>query len=75
MKYLKANCDHSFYSLNGELVYCVIKDELLTVKELKRILSPFNFNLKIVCAKYFKKVSISSRKTHLSFGVRIEDQD
>lgn len=75
MKYLKANCDHSFYSLNGELVYCVIKDELLTVKELKRILSPFNFNLKVVCAKYFKKVSISSRKTHFSFGVRIEDQD
>ena len=74
MKYFKALNDHSFYSQKGELVYCVIKDELITAKELKRILIPFNFNLKIVCAKYFKKVSISSRKTHLSFGVRIEDQ-
>ena len=75
MKYLKANCDHSFYSQKGELVYCVIKDELITAKELKHILSPFNFNLKVICEKYFTKLSLSKNNTHFCFGVRVEDQD
>ena len=75
MKYYKANCDHSFYSQKGKLVYCVIKDELMTIKELKRILSPFNFNLKVVCKKYFTKLSLNKNHTHFCFGVRIEDQE
>ena len=74
MKYFKALNDHSFYSQKGELVYCVIKDELVTAKELKRILSPFNFNLKVICKKYFTKLSINKNYTHFCFGVRIEDQ-
>ena len=75
MKYYKALIDHSFYSQNGKLVHVIIKDELITVKELKRILSPFNFNLKVVCEKYFTKLSLSKNHTHFCFGVRIEDQE
>ena len=73
MEYYKANCDHSFYSLKGELVYCVIKDELMTVKELKRILSPFNFNLKVVCEKYFIKLSLNKNHTHFLKKKKIEE--
>ena len=75
MKYYKALNDHSFYSQKGKLVHVIIKDELVTVKELKRILSPFNFNLKVVCEKYFTKLSLSKNHTHFCFGVRIKDQD
>ena len=75
MKYYKVNCDHSFYSQKGKFVYCVIKDELITFKELKRILSPFNFNLKVICKKYFTEVSINKNHTHFFFGVRKEDKD
>lgn len=75
MKYYKANCDCSFYSQKGKLVYCLIKDELLTLKELKRILCPHHFLIDKVIAKRFKEVSISSRKTYFSFGVRMEDKD
>lgn len=75
MKYYKANYDHSFYSQKGELVYCVIKDELMTIKELEKILSPFNFNLKAICEKYFTKLSLNKNHTHFCFGVRIEDQE
>mgnify|MGYP003470539106 CR=1 FL=1 len=75
MKYYKANCDHSFYSQKGKLVFCLIKDELLTLKEIKRILCPHRFLIDKVIAKYFKEVSISSRKTYFFFGVRKEDKD
>ena len=75
MKYYKANCDHSFYSQKGELVYCLIKDELLTLKEIKRILCPHRFLIDKVIAKYFREVSISSRKTYFFFGVRMDDKD
>ena len=75
MKYYKANCDHSFYSQKGKLVYCLIKDELLTLKEIKRILCPHRFLIDKVIAKCFSEVSISSRKTYFSFGVRMEDKD
>ena len=75
MKYYKANCDHSFHSQKGKLVYSLIKDELLTLKEIKRILCPHRFLIDKVIAKYFKEVSISSRKTYFFFGVRKEDKD
>ena len=57
MKYYKANCDYSFHSQKGKLVYCLIKDELLTLKEIKRILCPHRFFwliklLQNVLAKY-----------------------
>ena len=75
MKYYKALNDHSFYSQKGKWVHVIIKDELVTVKELKRILSPFNFNLKVICKKYFTKLSLNKNHTHFCFGVRIEDQE
>ena len=75
MEYYKSLNDHSFYSQKGKLVHVIIKDELLTAKELKRILSPFNFNLKVICDKYFTKLSLNKNHTHFCFGVRIEDQE
>ena len=75
MKYYKANCDHSFYSQKGKLVYCLIKDELLTLKEIKRILCPHRFLIDKVIAKYFRELSISSRKTYFFFGMRMGDKD
>ena len=75
MKYYKANCDYSFYSLKGKLVYSLTKDELLTLKEIKRILCPHRFLIDKVIEKWFKEVSISSRKTYFFFGVRKEDKD
>ena len=75
MKYYKANCDYSFHSQKGKLVFCLIKDELLTLKEIKRILYPHHFSIDKVIANHFKEVSISSRKTYFFFGVRKEDKD
>ena len=78
MTYFKSKYDHTFYSKKGELVYCVIKNELLTRKELKKILCPYDFNISVVTKKYFEKVYICSWDTHVSFGVRTEcvaDQD
>lgn len=74
MIYYKALNDHSFYSLKGKLIFATIKDELLTLNELKRILSPYYFNIDVIIDKYFTKLSLSTRKTHFSFGVRIEDK-
>ena len=69
MKYYKANCDHSFYSQKGKLVFCLIKDELLTLKEIKRILCPHQF----LIDKVISTISYVARFNKKNAKSEIED--
>lgn len=73
MLYYIAKNDHVFYSKQGHHIFDVIKNELITERELEKALLPYNFNLSVVRSRYFDSVQIPKHRTHFSFGVREAD--